>query len=170
MRWLLGLVLTSQIIFAGDLSNRRAPGFSLPDRNQTQHDGQDYRGKILIIDMMSTTCPHCRKFTGILEEAKVRYKDKIGVLSIVTLPDTMQAVNDYITSTKTTVPILFDCGQVMASYLKITPDRPRVNFPHVFLIGRDGMIKDDYEYGTATTEIFEGKGLFALLDKLLAAK
>jgi peroxiredoxin len=162
--------LFAAVLFGGDLSNRRAPGFSLPDTRQTQHDTQDYRGKVLVIDIMSTTCPHCRKFSGILEEAKTRYKDRIAVLSIVTQPDNLKSVQDYITANKITAPVLFDCGQVMAAYLKITPDRPTVNFPHVFLINKDGIIKEDYAYGPSTLEIFEGKGLFPALDRVLAAK
>ena len=35
---------------AGELSNRRAPGFSLPDSNINYHDLGDYRGKIVLVD------------------------------------------------------------------------------------------------------------------------
>ena len=45
---------------SGELSNRRAPGFALPDLGYTHtYDLQDYRGKVVVIDIMSTTCPHC---------------------------------------------------------------------------------------------------------------
>ena len=43
---------------AGDLSGRRAPGFSLVDSDFVHHDAQDYRGKILLLDIMQTSCPH----------------------------------------------------------------------------------------------------------------
>ena len=39
---------------AGALSNRRAPGFSLPDSTMKQHDPLDYRGKILLLEFMQT--------------------------------------------------------------------------------------------------------------------
>jgi len=42
--------------------------------------------------------------------------------------------------------------------------------PHVFLIDAQGMIRNDYEYSPLTKDVFEGRGLFAELDRMLAAK
>ena len=49
-----------------DYSNRRAPGFSLPDSAFEQHDPQDYRGKVLLVDVMLTTCPICNQLADTL--------------------------------------------------------------------------------------------------------
>ena len=152
---------------AGELSGLRAPGFSLPDSNFQQHDPQDYRGKLLVVEIMQTNCPHCRAFGKVLEEAKSKYANRIAILSIVNPPDTMATVAKYIAESKTTIPILFDCGQVSASYLKVTPKNPSVDVPHVFLIDGQGIIRSDFGYGPATKDIFEGRALFGLIDKLL---
>jgi len=53
-----------------------APGFSLPDSTGKQHDPQDYRGKVLVLDFMQVSCEHCVKFSAILEQAKIRYGDE----------------------------------------------------------------------------------------------
>lgn len=132
-----------------------------------QHDPQDYRGKVVIVEFMQTTCPHCARFTDILEQAKAKYKDKIQVLYLVTAPDTLQTVQKYIADHKVTSPILFDSGQVMASYLKITPQNPSITFPHVFFIDGNGVIKDDFGYGSSTLGMFEGTQINAEVDKLL---
>jgi peroxiredoxin len=153
---------------AGELSGRRAPGFSLPDSTGKQHDPLDYRGKVLIVDFMQVTCDHCIKFSAILEQARIRYGDKIAVLSIVNPPSEQKGVLDYIAKNKVKSPIIFDCGQVAFSYLK--PTSPNIQIPHVFLIDGDGMIRNDFGLGPATTAIFEGKGLFTELDKMLAPK
>lgn len=43
---------------SGELSDRRAPGFSLPDpAYEHYYDLQDYSGKVVLIDIMSTRCP-----------------------------------------------------------------------------------------------------------------
>ena len=153
---------------SGELSGRRAPGFSLPESATKQHDPQDYRGKILLIDFMQVTCEHCIKFSAILEQAKARFGDKIAVLSIVNPPSDLKGVAEYIAKHKIKSPILFDCGQVAYSYLK--PTSNSIAIPHVFLIDAEGMIRNDFGYGPATVNIFEGKALFAELDKLLAPK
>ena len=169
MRFLTLLLLSAACVFAaGELSGRRAPGFALPETNTKMHDTQDYRGKILIVDFMQVTCPHCVKFSAILEQAKARYGDRIAILSIVNPPSDQKGVTDYIAQNKIKSPILFDCGQVAYSYLK--PTGTSITIPHVFLIDADGMIRNDFSFGPATTAIFEGAGLFAELDKMLAPK
>jgi peroxiredoxin len=168
---LLSLLVACGLFGAGELSNRRAPGFSLMDLRSVQHDPQDYRGKVVIVEFMQTTCPHCQKFTGILEQAKAKYKDQLVVMSIVTNPDSGQTMQKYIADYKLTTPILWDSGQVMASYMKLNPSNPSMSFPHVFVIDRNGMIRNDYGYGTATATVFETTGpMFTEIDKLLAAK
>jgi thiol-disulfide isomerase/thioredoxin len=167
---LVGLLATA-LFGAGELSNRRAPGFSLMDLRSVQHDPQDDHGKIVIVEFMQTTCPHCQKFTGILEQAKAKYKDQLSIYSIVTNPDSGAAMQKYIVDFKLTTPILWDSGQVMASYMKLSPSNPTMNFPHFFLIDKNGYIKNDYGYSTATATVFETTGpLFAEIDKLLGGK
>jgi peroxiredoxin len=155
---------------AGDLSNRRAPGFSLPDVNLRQHDLADYRGKVVLIEIMQTNCPHCQVFGKILEEAKAKYGDKVAILSVVNPPDNQASVTRYVRDTKSTIPILFDCGQMAASYLKVTPANPAINVPHLFIIDGNGMIRNDFGYNAANKGIFEGRALFAEVDRVLAAK
>ena len=85
---LLCAVLTAA---AGPLSNRRAPGFSLPDSQMRQHDLQDYRGKVVLLNFMQTACPHCNAFSKVLAEAERRFAGKVQVLDVVTTPPDTQA-------------------------------------------------------------------------------
>ena len=39
---------------------------------------------------------------------------------------------------------------------------------HVYLIDGNGIIRSEFGYGPMTKEVFEGKGLFAEIDRLLA--
>src|SRR5580693_6666496 len=156
----LGLLLLSAAcaLGSGELSGRRAPGFSLPDSTTKQYDVQDYKGKLLLIEFMQTDCLHCQKFSAILEQAKTKYGAKLGILSIVNPPSDAKAVAGYVAQFKVTTPILFDCGQVAYSYIK--PTTPTVNIPHIFLIDGDAMIRNDFAFAQDTLYIFEGKGLF----------
>ena len=71
---------------------------------------------------------------------------------------------------KVTSPFLFDCGQVAASYLKITPQKPSFDVPHIFLVDQQGMIRHDYGYSVLNRDIFEGEGLVPILDEMLGAR
>lgn len=151
-------------------ASRRAPGFSLPDSKGQQHDLQDYRGKVVILEIMRSDCPHCKPFAKKLEQVKTFNAGKVAVISITNPPDSPAAVAKFSAAEKLTYPVLFDCGQVAFSYVRPNPLRPSINIPHIYLIDRDGIIRADYEFGPETTEIFQGNGLQKELDKLLAAK
>ncbi|MGH9722624.1 MAG: peroxiredoxin family protein [Bryobacteraceae bacterium] len=168
MRLLLVFVLSIAAAFpANELSGRRAPGFSLPDSTGKLYDPQDYRGKLLIVDFMQTACPHCAEFSKILEQVRAKYRDRVAILSIVNPPSDTKSVGAYIAEHKVTTPILFDCGQVAYSYLR--PKSNSIAVPHVFLIDSQGMIQRDYGHSDANKEILEGRGLFPVIDQLLAA-
>ncbi len=157
---------------AGELSNRRAPSFSLPDVNFQQHDILDYRGKVLLIEFMQTKCPTCQEITKTIEaKVKPKFGDKIAVLSIVVPPDTMDLVKKYIEVFKVSSPVLFDAGQVAGSYVKSSPQRPQMYFPHVFLIDQQGQIRNDWQFLNAKMypEVVSGEKLIAEIEKLLAA-
>src|ERR1700675_3718096 len=106
-------LVAANLLASGDLSNRRAPGFALPDPDyQHFYDLQDYRGKVVLIDIMSTTCPHCMLLSTTLENVKQRYGDKVAILSVVLPPDNQQTIAKYVATNKITVPIVCDMGQM----------------------------------------------------------
>ena len=169
MRYLLAFLASAALLFAsGELSGRRAPGFSLPDAHGQQHDLQDYRGKIVLIDIIQTNCPHCQRLADILEKVSAKYAGKVNVLTFAIPRDTAATVARFVAEHKITTPVLFDCGQASASYLKATPQNPTVSVPHLFLIDGQGMIRNDFAYGFDTRNIFEGDGIDLEIDRLLA--
>ncbi|HVW08836.1 MAG TPA: TlpA disulfide reductase family protein [Bryobacteraceae bacterium] len=152
---------------ADEYSNRRAPGFSLPDAKYEQHDPQDYRGKVLLVDIMLTTCPTCNQLADVLVSVKKKYGDKIGIISVVTLPDTLTQTQSFAAKHGIDWPIVFDSGQMIASYLKVTPMNAQVHFPHLFIIDGQGMIRDDF--GTGDESSLTVEKLSALIDGLLVS-
>lgn len=151
----------------GVFSARRAPGFSLPDQRLKQHDLQDYKGKVVVFDFMRTDCPKCQALTPVLEQLKAKYGDKIQVLAVVPANgvDNTQTVGKYVAALKATSPFLFDCGQMTASYLQITPQKPQIHLPHVVIVDKAGMIRREF-----TDETQGGMNLQALgaaIDPLL---
>ncbi len=154
----------------GELSGRRAPGFALPDLNLNYHDLANLQGRVVLIEIMQTSCPHCKTLTATLEKAKEKYGNKIAVLHIVNPPDNQDTVKTYMKENGVTSPMLFDCGQMAASYLMISPQRPSISVPHLFVIDQSGFIRNDFGHSEATRGIFEGSGLDAEIDKALAPK
>jgi peroxiredoxin len=153
-------------VSAQGLANRRAPSFSLPDSTLAQHDILDYRGNWLLINFIKTeSCPACEQLSMKLEGAKKKYGAKVQILSIVvTPPETQATVGKYAATTKMTSSIVFDLGQVTASYFKATPQSPGFDTPHLFAINPAGTIARDWSQAAANSPTF-----LAELDKLIAA-
>lgn len=159
------------LTLAADAGLRRAPGFSLPDSKLRQHDLYDFRGKVVVLDFMMTNCPHCLTFSKTLERVKAKYGEKVVVLSVVNYAsDNSSTVAKYVLANKITAPILYDCGQAMASYLRLESAKQAVavDMPHAYVIDAQGRIRGDHTYSMLTRPVFEGDALFADLDALLA--
>lgn len=161
------MLLAAMTTFAaGEFSNRRAPGFSLMDTRFQQHDLQDYKGKVVVIDFMLTTCPVCNKLADTMVQVKQKYGDKVVFLSVVTMPDNFQTADKFAASHRAGWPILFDSGQVMMSYLKMRPGgNMDVHFPHVFVVDGTGTIRNDI--AGVDEQSLSSAVLSAEIDKLL---
>jgi len=94
----------------------------------------------------------------------------VEAISIVLPPDNLSTVTEYIKLHNITIPVLFDSGQVTASYLKLGPSTPKVYFPHAFIVDPQGTIVNDWVYSAETSDIFEGDGFAKEIDKVLAGK
>ena len=160
---LLMVLLTAGLLMAQQ--PRRAPGWALPDSSMKVFDLADYRGKIVILEFLETDCPHCAAFADVLRGVEQKYGPKIQIIGVVHAQhDNSMTVKSYITGHKVDYPILLDAGQMMYSYLL----DPHIDFPHVYVIDRNGMIRYDYKQDITTRDIFEGKGLSDTIDKILA--
>ena len=132
-----------------------------------QHDLYKYRGKVVLLNVMKTDCPHCRSFSKNLARVEDKYEPLIKVIDIVIPPDNQNTVQRYLIANGLSQLVLFDCGQVAASYLKITPENPQFDTPHFFVIDQQGWIQEDYGYNALNNSIFQGEGLDKIIDKYL---
>jgi peroxiredoxin len=165
MRLMVLLLAAITCFGANSLSNRRAPGFSLPDTHFSRYDLQDYRGKWVLIDFMLTNCPHCAELAKTLESVKQKFGARVTILEVVVPPDTQTTVAKYIAEHHVTVPVLFDQGQMAASYFNATPQKPSFDTPHLFVVDPKGQIVRDF--GHEDAGIIEGPQLFKELDTLI---
>ena len=163
MKKIVAALLCGIALFAaGPL--RRAPGFCLIDTNGQWQDLADYRGKIVLVEFMKTDCPHCASFSAVLNGLKLKYATQLAILAIADPPDNPQTMTQFVNVHKLTYPLLLDQGQVAASYVRAAS----IDLPAVYLIDSGGMIRNSWQNGVLTKDIFEGEGLAREIDKLLA--
>jgi len=164
MRKTLVTLLCTAALFAAD-APRRAPGFCLIDSTGQWRDLYDYRGKAVLLEFMQTTCGHCAAFAPKLKEIQQKYGAVLQIIAIAVPQDNPNTIMQYVNGHGVTYPVLFDMGQVAGSYVRV----PSLEFPTIYLIDANGMIRGHYEYNAFTHDIFEGNALFPELDKLAGA-
>jgi alkyl hydroperoxide reductase subunit AhpC len=91
----------------------------------------------------------------------------VQILSVVLPPDNQDTIAKFRAVNKITVPIICDMGQMTISYLNARPGMSKVDVPHLFLIDKAGMIRNDFSYSDQYKGVFEGPGLYPEIDKLL---
>jgi thiol-disulfide isomerase/thioredoxin len=163
MRTFLTFVLCASALAAADVP-RRAPGFALLDVKGQIHDLADYRGRVVVLEFMQTTCGHCAAFVEILQRAQQKYGDKIAILAVGNPPaDTAATLNQYAAGHHITYPLMFDCGQMAYSYVL----KGNIDLPTVYVIDGGGTIRSEHSYNVLDRGFFEGNDLFGEIDRLL---
>jgi hypothetical protein len=89
-----------------------------------------------------------------LEKVKAKYGDKVMILSVVLPPDNQATVAKYVSVNKITTPIVCDQGQMTISYVQAKPGQGHLDVPHLFVIDKNGWIRNDFEYSDGTRSLF----------------
>ncbi|MFZ4628213.1 MAG: TlpA family protein disulfide reductase [Blastocatellia bacterium] len=98
------------------------------------------RGKVVILDIFSSRCPHCIDHAPHMAEIYTRYRQRgLTVLGLATdNPDRAVDVQSFMTSTKVNYPVGFLTSEVIAYFM----DSRNHGVPQMILFGPDGkMIK-----------------------------
>ncbi len=165
------LAFATLLTASGELSNRPAPDFRLPDSKGRIVALSDFKGKPLIVEFLSTTCPHCQKIAPILDAVHTKYKGRAGVVAVATYPDNASTVAQFIQSYKVNYPILVDPGNMVAlGYLKPAPPTYSFSIPHLFVVDQSGYIRDDFTQNPSNSELFTVEGLSNLIGGYLSRR
>jgi len=93
------------------------PELTLPDRNGQMKSLRDYLGTPLIINFWATWCAPCRREIPLLQQLRQTYKSqRLEVVGIAV--DFRSAVDDYLTHTAVSYPLLIGEDQGLAAAQK----------------------------------------------------
>lgn len=112
------------------------PDFELTDLNNNKHTLEQYKGKVVVLEMCSMHCPYSRGADPHLVELANKYADQgvvfLGIDSHHST--TAEEIKKYANEVKKTYPILKDEGNKYADAIgaKVTPE--------VYVIDREGKL------------------------------
>lgn len=146
MKRLFPFLLLASALFAAD---RKAPelNFTLP--GQGPRVLSHYRGQVVALEFIMTTCPHCQRAAGMMAQIQTEYASKgfqaidvaiNGLDNGATAEQADQLVGLFALSFHTNFPVGWssrDAMQAFAGYDFAT----RYTVPHYVLIDRKGVIR-----------------------------
>ncbi len=110
-----------------------------------------YKGKVVVLAFMSTTCPHCqaksRELTKLQEELGPRGLQVVGV---ATNPNADLLVDNFVKDYKVGFPVGYMSSENVVKFMNFSPT-DRWVVPQVAMIDRKGII----HYQTTATETAE---------------
>lgn len=145
---------------------RKSPEFTITDPSGKQILISSYRGKVLVLPFMFTTCPHCQHeaemLTKLQKEFGARGLQVLGtVFNDANGPMAAQFVKDFGIG----FPVGYASRDSVISYLQI-PIMDRWVVPQVAVIDRKGTIVAQ-SLSTGTPELQDETYLRGLIEKLL---
>ncbi len=133
---LAGLIPAS--VAQGQLTIKKSPelAFSIPGQGQkllTQ-----YRGKVVALEFVLTTCPHCQAASHVMTQMQGRYGSRgFQALDVAIDPNADLLVENFAKDYHVGFPVGWTTLEQMMAYMGFT-DRPLV--PQLTLIDRNGNI------------------------------
>ncbi len=161
MKTLLALVLAAGSAFGATLP-RQAPELAIHMTDGSQTLLSSYKGKVVLLAFVFTTCPHCQNLTGILNGLQAEYGPK-GVQMLESCFN--EGANNLTAAFKQTYvrgfPVGYNEKMTVLEFLQHSAMEPYY-VPIVVYIDRKGMIRSQY-IGEGNSE----PEIRANLDKLL---
>lgn len=137
------LFLTAGFVFAEDV-NQPAPELEIKMENGQMVKLSQYKGKPVVLEFFSTTCPHCQKSAEVLEKALRTYAPKgVQVLAVVTDENQRKDFPEFRRKYGATYPMGSIGNQEAYRFFGLSVMRP-FYVPTFAFIDRNGVIRERF--------------------------
>ena len=145
---LCGIVLFTGALFTVSAAEpaRPSPPFAIMRIGSAPLKLSQYKGKVVALAFIYTTCPHCQNLTTTLNQVAKDYAARgVQVLECAFNDDAVQTMPEFIGKFNPAFPVGFATRASVMSYLQyaITDPRP-LYVPHLVFIDRAGVIRGDH--------------------------
>jgi thiol-disulfide isomerase/thioredoxin len=125
-----------------------------------------YKGKVVVVEILLTTCPHCQNSARLLTKLSKEYGPK-GLEIVGAAINPNADVPGFIKMTGATFPVGTAPRENVLGFLEQSVMRPNLMMPQLVIVDRKGMVRAQFA-GNDPFFQAEEANLRALLDKLIA--
>jgi len=146
MRTLLLAALAAFSLAAADVP-RPAPDFTVRMADGKDFKLSDYKGKVVVLEFLLTTCPHCQHASQTMNKVYRELGPK-GVQPIGVAVNDManMLVSDYVKQFNLDFPVGWSLREPVISFLQ-HPVMLMMSFPNLVIIDRQGQIRHQFPGG-----------------------
>lgn len=111
-----------------------APSVSFKDRFGSQFSLSDFRGKVVLINFWATWCPPCRDEMPSMESLQRQMDQSQFAILALTVDDSWDAVNQFMTQNGFTIPVYSDFNRRIATLYGTS------KFPETYILDKQGKV------------------------------
>src|ERR1035441_217094 len=130
---------------------RPSPPFTIERTGTPPLRLSQYRGKVVALAFIYTSCSHCQQLTTELNLIARDYASRdVQFLECAFNGDAVAAMPEFLERFTPAFPVGYSTNTAVMSYLQYSPIDPRTLFvPHMVFLDRTGVIRADYPGGDA---------------------
>lgn len=135
-----GLALALSPVFSAEIP-RKAPELVIPLTDGSQKLLSSYRGKVVVLEFVFTTCSHCQRSCQVLSNLQREYGSKgFQPLALAWNDMAKMLVPDFVRDFNVTFPVGYTDRTTVSNFLQI-PAGENMHVPQIVFIDRKGMIR-----------------------------
>jgi peroxiredoxin len=135
------LCLPAAAVDAPKIAPRPSPEFVINYPNGKQALLSSYKGKVVVLAFIFTTCPHCQKECQMLSKLNTELGPKgFQPLAVAVNPMAVMLINDFVRDYHINFPVGASEKEPTLDYMKIKAD-DRWVVPQIAVIDRKGVIR-----------------------------
>ena len=145
---------------------RRAGEFAISAADGNQILLSQYSGKVVVLAIMFTTCPHCQHTSQILSGIQKEYADRgLQIVGAFFNDNGLQLIPGFVQQFKPAFPVGYATREQVNEYLQHAPGKPTY-VPELIFVDRNRQIRAQY---TGSDDFFKDqeKNIRALVESLL---
>jgi peroxiredoxin len=127
---------------------RKAPEFSIEFPDGGQKLLSQYRGKVVCLEFLYTTCPHCMAASKLTSQLLAEYGAKgfqpLGVAFNNEPVPAKTLVPAFVKENQVKYPVGYSTREAVTAFMGVSPET-RLSVPHIVFIDRKGIIRQESE-------------------------
>jgi peroxiredoxin len=163
----IAMSMGAQMLPAKSPVPRPAKEFICTDADGKKIALSSYKGKVVVVQFLITTCSHCQAFSQMLTKLHAEYGPKgFQAIGVAFNEADAAMVKRYVEDHHVGIPVGFAPRDAVLGYLGVSVMDQRLTVPQVVVIDRSGQVRAQTE-PEGTRELMEEASLRGLIEQLL---